>query len=81
MIFGNKLTNLLEICCGDQEYIKVIEEEPLRNECQHFIEVVEKNIHPLTNEIEGLQELKVLTAATQSQVKNKITKILNKIKN
>jgi predicted dehydrogenase len=66
---------------SDQEYIKVIEEEPLRNECQHFIEVVEKNIHPLTNEIEGLQVLKVLTAATQSQVKKKITKILNKIKN
>ena len=66
---------------SDQEYVKVIEEEPLRNECQHFIEVVEKNIRPLTNETEGLQVLKVLTAATQSQVKNKITKILNKIKN
>ena len=23
MIFGNKLTNLLDICCEDPEYIKV----------------------------------------------------------
>lgn len=57
------------------EFIKVIEEEPLKNECQHFIDVVEKNIQPLTNEIEGLRVLKVLTAATQSQVNNKVIKI------
>ena len=53
----------------DLEFIKVIEDEPLKNECQHFIDVVENNIKPLTDEHEGLQVLKVLTAATLSQKK------------
>ena len=57
------------------EFIKVIEDEPLKNECKHFIDVVESNIEPLTNENEGLRVLKVLTAATQSQKDNKIIKI------
>ena len=48
----------------DLEFIKVIEDEPLKNECQHFIDVVQNNIKPLTNEHEGLKVLKVLTAAT-----------------
>ena len=51
------------------EFIKVIEDEPLKNECRHFIDVVENNIKPLTNEYEGLKVLKVLTAATLSQKK------------
>ena len=59
----------------DKEYIKVIEEEPLKNECQHFIDIIENNTKPLTNEIEGLKVLQVLTAATQSQINNKTIKI------
>ena len=39
------------------EFIKVIEDEPLKNECQHFINVVENNIKPFTDEYEGLQVL------------------------
>ena len=57
---------------GDLEFIKVIEDEPLKNECQHFIDVVENNMKPLTNEHEGLKVLKVLTAATLSQKDNKV---------
>ena len=57
------------------EFVKVIEDEPLKNECQHFIDVVENNIKPLTNEHEGLKVLKVLYAATLSQKDNKVTKI------
>lgn len=60
---------------SDQEYVKVIEEEPLKNECQHFIDILEKNIKPLTNEVEGLQVLKVLSASTQSKVKNETIKL------
>jgi UDP-2-acetamido-3-amino-2,3-dideoxy-glucuronate N-acetyltransferase len=56
----------------DLEFVKVIEDEPLKNECQHFLGVVESNIKPLTNEHEGLKVLKVLAAATQSQKDNKI---------
>jgi UDP-2-acetamido-3-amino-2,3-dideoxy-glucuronate N-acetyltransferase len=57
------------------EFIKIIEDEPLKNECQHFINVVENNIKPLTDEHEGLKVLKVLNAATISQKNNKVTKI------
>ena len=59
----------------DQEYVRVIEEEPLKNECKHFIDVVENNKKPLTDENEGLQVLQVLTAATNSQINNEIIKI------
>ena len=59
----------------DLEFVKVFEDEPLKNECQHFIDVVTNNLKPLTNEIEGLRVLKVLTAATQSQKDNKIVRI------
>ncbi|MDC1098480.1 Gfo/Idh/MocA family oxidoreductase [Candidatus Pelagibacter ubique] len=59
----------------DLEFIKVIEDEPLKNECQHFIDVVKNKSKPLTNEYEGLNVLKVLTAATKSQKENKIIKI------
>ena len=53
-------------------YIKVNEEEPLRSECQHFINVVEKDFKPLTDGIEGLRVLKVLSAATLAQKKIKL---------
>jgi predicted dehydrogenase len=59
----------------DLEFIKVTEDEPLKNECQHFINVVENNTEPLTNEHEGLKVLKVLTAATRSLKNNTVIKI------
>ena len=52
-----------------EEYIKVIEEEPLRNECKHFINVVKSNIKPFTDVFEGLKVLKVLTAASANEKK------------
>ncbi len=57
------------------EFVKVIEDEPLKNECQHFIDVVENNIKPFTNEHEGLKVLEVLTRATQSQINSKMIKV------
>ncbi len=63
---------------NDLEFIKVIEDEPLKNECQHFIDVVGNNIKPLTNGHEGLKVLKVLTLATQSEKDNKTNKILDR---
>ena len=60
---------------NDLEFIKVIEDEPLKNECKHFIDVVENNIKPSTNDQEGLKVLKVLTATTFSQKDNKVTRI------
>ena len=60
---------------NDLEFIKVIEDEPLKNECKHFIDVVENNIKPSTNDQEGLKVLKVLTATTLSQKDNKVTRV------
>jgi predicted dehydrogenase len=61
--------NLINLKNSNVQYIKVTEEEPLKNECQHFIDVVEKDIKPLTDGSEGLRVLKVLSAASRSQVK------------
>ena len=61
---------LINIKKTKEEYIKVFEEEPLKNECQHFISVVESNLKPLTDIFEGLKVLKVLTAASLVKEKN-----------
>jgi predicted dehydrogenase len=45
-------------------YVKMV--EPLRAECQHFIDCVEKGTTPLTDGISGLKALKVLDAAQRS---------------
>jgi predicted dehydrogenase len=67
--------NLINLKNSNVQYIKVTEEEPLKNECQHFIDVVEKDIQPLTDGVEGLRVLKVLSAASRSQVKNERVKL------
>jgi UDP-2-acetamido-3-amino-2,3-dideoxy-glucuronate N-acetyltransferase len=67
--------NLINLQNSNVQYIKVMEEEPLKNECQHFLDVVEKNIKPLTDGSEGLRVLKVLSAASRSQVKNERVKL------
>lgn len=60
---------------SDFEYLDIIEEEPLKNECKHFIDVVEKGIRPLTNDEEGLKVLGVLSAASESQINNQTVKV------
>ena len=67
--------NLIHLKKSDVKYLKVNEEEPLKNECQHFIDIVEKNMQPLTNGVEGLRVLKVLSAASESQTKNQTVKM------
>ena len=51
---------------AEVEYFKVPQSEPLRNECQHFINVTSENVVPLTDGDEGLRVLKVLSAASFS---------------
>ena len=70
--FSQGLINLKKY---DIKYIEVLEEEPLKNECQHFIDVVNKDINPLTDGAEGLRVLKVLSAASQSQNKKEKIKM------
>jgi UDP-2-acetamido-3-amino-2,3-dideoxy-glucuronate N-acetyltransferase len=54
--------HLININKSSIKFIEVIEEEPLKNECKHFIEVVNKNIKPLTDGSEGLKVIKVLSS-------------------
>ena len=67
--------NLINLKNSKVQYIKVTEEEPLKIECQHFLDVVEKDIRPLTDGDEGLKILRVLSAASRSQIKNKKVKL------
>ena len=60
---------------SDVEYIDVAQSEPLKNECQHFIDVVNGCLMPLTDGDEGLRVLNVLSAATLSQNENNAVKI------
>ena len=53
------------------EYLAVQESEPLLNECQHFLDVLTGSVSPLTDGHEGLDVLKVLTAASLSVKTNK----------
>ena len=57
------------------KYLEVPEEEPLKNECQDFIDVVEKNIKPMTDGDEGLRVVKVLSAASKSKTINEAVKL------
>jgi predicted dehydrogenase len=59
----------------NEKYIKVTEEEPLKSECQHFVDVVNGNSKPLTDGAEGLRVLKVLSAASLANEKNEIIKL------
>ena len=72
VVSSKNLTNLQN---SNVQYVKVTEQEPLKNECQHFIDVVEKDIQPLTDGAEGLRVLKVLSAASRSQIKNERVKL------
>ena len=62
---------------SDVEYIDVAQSEPLKNECQHFIDVVNEPLMPLTDGDEGLRVLNVLSAATLSQNENNAVRIEN----
>ncbi|MDC0307433.1 hypothetical protein OAL17_00590 [bacterium] len=62
---------------AEVEYLQVSQSEPLRNECQHFLDVVSGNVVPLTNGDEGLSVLKVLSAASLSGSENKAVRLEN----
>lgn len=60
---------------AEVEYLEVPQSEPLRNECQHFLNVVSGNIKPLTDGNEGLSVLKVLSAASLSETKSEVVRL------
>ena len=60
---------------AEVEYMEVSQSEPLKNECLHFINVVNENVAPLTDGDEGLCVLKVLSAASLSERKNDVVRL------
>ncbi|GAJ24965.1 unnamed protein product, partial [marine sediment metagenome] len=56
---------------ADAEVVPLQMEEPLKLECQHFIECVEKRLTPKTDAREGLKVLRVLQASQESLEKGK----------
>ncbi len=64
----------LNLRSGDLVVPKIKFSEPLRNECQHFIDCVKENRNPLTDGENGLRVVKVLDAAQRS-LKNKNTTV------
>jgi len=51
---------------ADVEIVKFEMSEPLKIECQHFLDCIRHNKTPMTDGNEGLRVLKILTAAQQS---------------
>lgn len=60
---------------AEVEYLAVAQTEPLRNECQHFLHVVSGSAAPLTDGVEGLRVLNVLSAASLSAGKNEAVRV------
>jgi predicted dehydrogenase len=51
---------------GDSYIPHIQQEEPLKAECQHFIDCIEKGNRPLTSGHEGLELVRILEAASAS---------------
>ena len=51
---------------GDSYIPHLQQEEPLKAECQHFLDCIERNADPLTSGNEGLQLVRILEAASHS---------------
>ena len=51
---------------GDSYIPHIKQEEPLKAECQHFLDCIEKGAKPLTSGSEGLELVRILEASSQS---------------
>ena len=51
---------------GDSYIPHIQQEEPLKAECQHFLDCIEQGVKPLTSGYEGLELVRILEAASAS---------------
>jgi predicted dehydrogenase len=51
---------------GDMYVPYIKQEEPLKSECQHFLDCIKEGINPLTDGRRGLELVKILEASSQS---------------
>ena len=56
------------------KFLEVPEEEPLKIECQHFIDIQKIDVNPLTDIEEGIRVIKVLSAASKFYEKKRYFK-------
>lgn len=71
----DKSNDQLDVRKTNSNNIFVPESEPLKNECQHFVDVVNSSLDPKTSANEGQSVLQILSAATLSQNINKSVNI------
>jgi UDP-2-acetamido-3-amino-2,3-dideoxy-glucuronate N-acetyltransferase len=61
---------------ADPNNVEIIQSEPLKNECQHFLECILEAKQPITDGSEGLDVLKVLKAGQKSlEAKGQLIKL------
>lgn len=63
---------------AEAECVDVVQDEPLRAECLHFIECIQQRSKPRTDAREGLQVLRVLNACQTSLEKEKKIELSDK---
>lgn len=51
---------------GDMYAPSIKQEEPLKTECQHFLDCIKQGVEPLTNGDRGLELVQILEASSQS---------------
>lgn len=69
MLYGHEIRwqdNIPTAVKGEGEPATVPQEEPLRNECRHFLECIRTRTRPRTDGAEGLRVLRVLNACQKS---------------
>jgi len=62
---------------GDMYVPYIKQEEPLKIECQHFLDCIQQGLTPLTNGEQGLKLVKILEAASSSLKRNGASVNLN----
>jgi len=64
---------------AEAEVVQITNEEPLKAECQHFLECIANGVQPKTDGREGLRVLQILQALQQSLDRNGHKIILNQV--
>ena len=65
----HNFNEFLKLRFGEEDNIEISNQEPLKLECQHFIDCILHNKKPLTDGENGLAVLKVLVGAAKSLAK------------
>ena len=65
----NKTNNFININKSSLKFVGVSEEEPLKNECRHFLDIVNNDIQPFTDGFEGLKVAELISKTSKFNIK------------